>query len=57
MSMQNGYLTLLAYDNSLARRRKHRAKQRHRRILGSFAIFLALTCGLVFLITGSGVLT
>ena len=55
--MQNGYLTLLAYDDSLARRRKRRAKQRHRKMLNAFAIFLALSCGLLFLITGSGVLT
>ena len=43
MSMQDGYLTLLTYDNSLARRRKHRARLRQRRMLVNFAFFMAVT--------------
>lgn len=52
MSMQDGYLTLLTYDNSLARRRKHRARLRQRRMLVNFAFFMAVTGAFVVVAMG-----
>ena len=56
MSMQDGYLTLLAYDDSLARRRKRMARQRHRKFWGSATAVLTVLSGLVYLATGSGLI-
>jgi hypothetical protein len=57
MSMQGGYLTLLAYDNSLALRRKRLARQRNRKTLKGLTVGLAVTCALVFAVSsGAGII-
>ena len=57
MSMQGGYLTLLAYDHSVALRRKRLARQRNRKTLKGLTVGLTVTSAVVFALSrGAGII-
>lgn len=57
MSMQDGYLTLIAYDTSLDRQRRKRSRRALARVMKTLTLLLlAFGGGLVWLMDSNGLI-
>lgn len=57
MSMQNGYLTLIAYDASLERQRRKRSRRQRARVMKTLTwVLLAFGGGIVWLMDSNGLI-